>query len=105
MAFDHFFRKYINYELNNPERNNPQSSKYFSLTLIGDHKTFHGQLSGLGLTLNICSIEGETIRSVSFPYHLEPVGAGEKGGKETAKLIVKHVKKTLDGLGKDWFLF
>jgi len=73
--------------------------------MIGDHKTFHGQISGLGLTLNISKVENGSIESLSFPYHLQFVAAREKGGKETAKYIIEHVKKTMkNGIGKDRFI-
>ena len=92
--------------MNDIYRKDPKSSKFVSLTLVGDHKTFHGQISGLGLTLNISRVENGTIESVSFPYHLQRVAAREKGGPETAKYIIAHVKNTLkEGNGKDWFYF
>lgn len=105
MIFDHFFRDWIHFELTASYRNDPESLEYVSATLIGDHKLFHGQISGLGLTLNISRVKNGSIDSLSFPYHLQTVGAGEKGGKETAKYIIEHVKKTMGkGIGKDWFI-
>ena len=105
MSSHNFFREWINWEINDPCRKDPDSSKYVSFTLIGDHKTFHSQTSGLGLTLNISSVENGEIDSISFPFHLQFVAAREKGGKETAKFIIEHMKKMREGIGKEWFYF
>ena len=100
-----FFRKWIDIEMNDQSRWDENSKYYLAMTVLGDHKVFTGHISGLGLTLNITMFNGESIQSCSFPYHLESVGQREKGGKETAAIIIKHVEKTLKGLGKDWFNF